>query len=92
VVERSVLVCDSDLFAVDTSWLSSAKLRPAGSSALLPERLLQQERKIIESALAQSSGKVSGPAGAAAKLGVPPSTLESKIKSLKIRKAAFKPN
>ncbi len=92
VVERSVLVCDSELFAVDASWLSSAKLRPAQSSALLPERLLQQERKIIETALAQSSGKVSGPAGAAAKLGVPPSTLESKIKSLRIRKAAFKPN
>jgi len=51
---------------------------------------VDEEKRIIETALAQSSGKVSGPLGAAAKLGLPASTLESKIKSLKIRKISFK--
>ncbi|HKA34998.1 MAG TPA: sigma-54 dependent transcriptional regulator [Candidatus Binatia bacterium] len=92
VIERSVLVCDGELFSVDTSWLSRAKVQPVLSSTVLPERLLGEEKRLIESALAQSHGKVSGPTGAAVKLGLPPSTLESKIKTLKIRKAAFKAN
>jgi len=90
VVERSVLVCDGELFSVDASWLGRAKVRPELLSTVLPERLLGEEKRLIETALAQSHGKVSGPAGAAAKLGLPPSTLESKIKTLKIRKATFK--
>ena len=60
------------------------------SGAMLSKRLLDEEKKMIESALAQSHGKVSGPTGAAVKLGVAPSTLESKTKSLKIRKSIFK--
>jgi transcriptional regulator with GAF, ATPase, and Fis domain len=50
-----------------------------------------QEKEMIETALAESRGRVSGPVGAAAKLGLPPSTLESKIRSLKINKHRFKP-
>jgi transcriptional regulator with GAF, ATPase, and Fis domain len=58
---------------------------------VLSEKLQGEEKRLIETALAQSDGKVSGVTGAAAKLGLPPSTLESKIKTLKIRKASFKP-
>ncbi len=90
VIERSVLVCDKELFSVDASWLGRAKVQPQTSSTVLSERLLGEEKRLIETALAQSRGKVSGPSGAAAKLGLPPSTLESKIKTLKIRKATFK--
>jgi transcriptional regulator with GAF, ATPase, and Fis domain len=91
VVERSVLTCENEIFAVDANWPADTRLRPASSSSpFLSKRLLDVEKRMIESALEQSRGKVSGPAGAAAKLGLPPSTLESKIKSLKIRKASFK--
>jgi formate hydrogenlyase transcriptional activator len=44
---------------------------------------------MIEAALAECNGKVAGPEGAAAKLGIPRSTLESKIKQLKIKKHKF---
>jgi transcriptional regulator with GAF, ATPase, and Fis domain len=55
----------------------------------LPDALQNREREIIETALAESKGKVAGREGAAAKLGIPPSTLESKIKQLKIKKRRF---
>ena len=91
VIERSVLTCEDEIFAVDANWPADMRLRPTSSSSpLLSKRLLDVEKRMIESALAQTHGKVSGPMGAAAKLGVPASTLESKIKSLKIRKTIFK--
>jgi DNA-binding NtrC family response regulator len=85
VIERSVILCDTDEFSVDESWLT---LRP-GNSRPLREDLVVQERERIEAALADAKGRVSGPAGAAAKLGIPASTLDSKIKSLKIDKRRF---
>jgi transcriptional regulator with GAF, ATPase, and Fis domain len=91
VIERSVLVCENETFAVDLNWPTAEKSRADPATGLLSERLLDEEKRIIETALEQSSGKISGPSGAAVKLGIPSSTLESKIKSLKIRKAAFKP-
>jgi DNA-binding NtrC family response regulator len=57
---------------------------------LLPCKRLRAERDIIEAALAESRGRVSGPSGAAAKLGIPPTTLDSKIKALEIRKSQYK--
>jgi PAS domain S-box-containing protein len=90
VIERSVIVCDSENFSVDESWLSHEDLpSPPGKPALF-EKLSTEEKAVIEAALAQTRGRVSGPYGAAAKLGMPPSTLESKIKSLKIDKKRFK--
>ncbi len=89
VIERSVIVCETDLFSVDPSWLSFESSSPrhggpiAGKSA-------DQEKVAIETALAAAAGRVSGPSGAAAQLGMPPSTLESKIRSLKINKFRFK--
>jgi PAS domain S-box-containing protein len=85
VIERSVIVCDSNEFSVDESWLS---LVPA-PSRVLRDDLVDQEKARIEAALAETRGRVSGPTGAAAKLGMPPSTLDSKIKSLKIDKRQF---
>ena len=85
VIERSVIVCDSEDFSVDESWLSHQR----HPSRPLADELLTQERESIEAALAQSSGRVSGPAGAAARLKMPASTLDSKIKSLKIDKRRF---
>jgi PAS domain S-box-containing protein len=89
VIERSIIVCDTESFSVDESWLvRESQTQPA--SQPLSEKLVTQEKKMIEAALAESRGRVSGPLGAAAKLGIPPTTLESKIRSLKINKHRFK--
>jgi formate hydrogenlyase transcriptional activator len=93
VIERSVILCESDTFSIDESWLplpqtATESKRPSK----LPGRLEAQEKKIIEEALEASRGRIFGPTGAAAKLGIPRTTLESKIKSLKIHKNRFKPD
>jgi formate hydrogenlyase transcriptional activator len=85
VVERSVIVCDGDEFSVDESWISHT----AAPSRPLNDSLATQEKDSIEAALAQAKGRVSGPTGAAAKLGIPPSTLDSKIRALKIDKRKY---
>ncbi|HEY7862724.1 MAG TPA: sigma 54-interacting transcriptional regulator [Thermoanaerobaculia bacterium] len=91
VIERSLIVCDGEAFSVDESWLSANAAAANGhSSSTLSARLLEQERKIIESALAETRGRVAGRFGAASLLGVPSSTLESKIKALDINKYRFK--
>jgi DNA-binding NtrC family response regulator len=89
VIERSVIVCESDPFSVDPSWLISE----AGSRrATLPfgRKAAGPEKELIESALEVTEGRISGPSGAASRLGMPASTLESKIRSLKINKYRFK--
>jgi PAS domain S-box-containing protein len=88
IVERSVILCGSDTFSIDEAWLSQAQLRPEAVGAL-PSALQDQEKELIEAALAKSRGKVAGPRGAAATLGIPASTLESKIKQLGIEKGRF---
>ena len=85
VIERSVIVCETDEFSVDESWLSPR----ASASRPLQDDLAAQEKDRIEATLAETKGRVSGPAGAAAKLGIPASTLDSKIKSLNINKRRF---
>jgi formate hydrogenlyase transcriptional activator len=92
VIERSIILSSTDLFSVDELWLSKST-RPQASRA---ETLLalhvepRSEHEMIEAALAETRGRVSGPSGAAAKLRVPPSTLETRIKVLKINKHQFK--
>jgi formate hydrogenlyase transcriptional activator len=90
VIERSVIVCDTDTLAVDESWLSreAALTQPPGQP--LGKRIVVEEKQLIEAALAEARGRVSGRAGAAAKLGIPASTLESKIRSLRIDKYRFR--
>lgn len=90
VIERSVIVCDTGNLSVDESWVGRGA-RPNGSATQpLSEQLAAQEKELIEAALAESQGRVSGPSGAAAKLGIPQSTLDSKIKSFKINKHRFR--
>jgi PAS domain S-box-containing protein len=91
VIERSVIVNETQTFSVDESWLSR---RPSasdvGAQPGLFNRLPAQEKAVIEAALRECGGRVYGPSGAAAKLGIPRTTLESKIKALKINKNRFK--
>jgi transcriptional regulator with GAF, ATPase, and Fis domain len=92
VIERSIIVCDTETFSVDEAWLSqkTPPTQPAGGQPL-SDQLVTHEKTMIEAALAEAGGRVSGPSGAAAKLGIPSSTLDSKIRSLKISKHRFKP-
>jgi PAS domain S-box-containing protein len=90
VIERSVIVCDTGLFSVDPSWLSIEAPHPRQSVISIARKPAAQEREAIEKALAATRGRVSGPTGAAALLGVPRQTLESKIASLGINKRKFK--
>jgi PAS domain S-box-containing protein len=88
VIERSVIVCDTDEFTVDESWLSA---RPVlDGRVALSGALATHEKEIIEDALRASAGRVFGPSGAAARLGIPRSTLESKIRALRINKSRFR--
>jgi PAS domain S-box-containing protein len=91
VVERSVILCPGDLFAVDESWLSTPAGRLPRSTTPAPAPSdSRTEREIIEAALAACRGRVAGKSGAAARLGVPPSTLDHRIKALRINKTQFK--
>ncbi|HVR26084.1 MAG TPA: sigma 54-interacting transcriptional regulator [Candidatus Polarisedimenticolia bacterium] len=91
IIERSVIVCEAENFSVDESWLSRQPRATGPRGQLeLSQNLASQEKEMIEAALRESGGQVSGPSGAAAKLGLPGSTLESKIRSLKISKKRFK--
>jgi PAS domain S-box-containing protein len=89
IVERSVILCNGDTLRVDQAWFSSHEPLPSTSSGPLTETIQNQEKRIIEAALAQSKGRVAGPNGAAVKLGIPRSTLDWKIKQLKIKKHRF---
>ena len=88
MIERSVLVSETDEFTVDESWISA---NPRIQSRVgLSGALAAHEKAIIEDALQASGGRVYGPSGAAARLGIPRSTLESKIRALKINKGRFR--
>jgi PAS domain S-box-containing protein len=89
IVERSVILCSGDTFWIDKAWLASVQPPRPELAGPLPDTLQNQERKMIETALAESKGKVAGPEGAAAKLGIPRSTLDTKIKQLGINKHRF---
>jgi PAS domain S-box-containing protein len=92
VVERSVIVSPDDVFCVDEAWLSTSVAKRR-SGQRIPEATSDasdRERRIIEAALAESGGRVYGAKGAAARLRIPPSTLDSKMKKLQICKSQFK--
>jgi transcriptional regulator with GAF, ATPase, and Fis domain len=92
IIERSVILSPDNVFCVDNSWLPAIPC--SQGKRKMPDDGndddSQRERDMIESALAQSRGRISGPRGAAARLGLRPSTLDSRIKKLKIRKSRFK--
>jgi PAS domain S-box-containing protein len=91
VVERSVIVCETSTFLVDESWLSQRpRDRRLEGQLYLSQKVAAQEKELIEAALRECKGRLSGPSGAAVKLGIARSTLESKIRSLDINKNRFK--
>jgi transcriptional regulator with GAF, ATPase, and Fis domain len=94
VIERSVILASDDAFSIDELWLSKETFRPASGAAtpvaFKREAKPHSEREIVETVLAESKGRVSGPSGAAAKLAMSASTLEDRIKALKIDKRRFK--
>jgi transcriptional regulator with GAF, ATPase, and Fis domain len=92
VIERSIILSSSDVFSVDPLWLSRRASPQAVRAETSPDLTgdPRSEREIIEAVLAETRGRVSGPFGAAAKLRLPPSTLETRIKALKIDKRRFK--
>src|SRR6201982_2255814 len=90
VIERAVILCEGETFSVDESWLKRELPSTPSWSGTLNRALITQEKEMIEAALAESFGRISGPIGAAARLGLPVRTLDSKIKRLKINKYRFK--
>ncbi len=91
VIERSVIMCETDNFSIDETWFSEQTFSTEPKSPLeLSKRLARQEKEMIEAALRESAGRVSGPLGAATKLRMPRSTVESKSRSLRISKNRFK--
>jgi transcriptional regulator with PAS, ATPase and Fis domain len=90
VIERSVIISDSENLCIDESWFAGQSANTDSGIQPFSEKLATQEREMIEAALAESNGRVSGPRGAAAKLGIPQSTLDSIIKALKINKQRFR--
>jgi len=92
VIERSVILSSSEVFAVDESWLpkQSVQLRPGVAALTAAQGAPRSERETIEAVLAECRGRVGGSSGAASKLGIPPSTLDHRIKALNINKAQFK--
>ena len=90
VIERAIIVCETENLSIDKSWLSWESDTTQPVNQLSSKKPLTRVKEMIEAALAETEGRVSGPSGAAAKLGIPPSTLESKIRTLKINKYRFK--
>jgi transcriptional regulator with GAF, ATPase, and Fis domain len=92
VVERSVILSSGDVFSIDESWLYKESAQPGfrAQASQSFKGLPRSEREMIEAALAESRGRISGPSGAAAKLRTSPSTLERRIKALNIFKSQFK--
>lgn len=90
VIERSIIVCESENFSVDESWLGGESVQSEPDNKRPLTNRADDEKTVIETVLAETNGRVSGPRGAATQLGMPPSTLESKIRLLKINKHRFK--
>jgi transcriptional regulator with PAS, ATPase and Fis domain len=90
IMERSVVVYEKGNLSVKKSWLSRESFHSEPATQSLIKRSAMEDRRMIGAALAEARGRVSGPSGAAIKLGIPPSTLESKIRSMNINKYSFK--
>src|SRR5579864_1058495 len=90
VIERAVILSEGETFALDEAWLKRELRANPKPTGMLHGTLVKQEKQMIEAALAASQGRISGPSGAAAKLGLPSRTLDSKIKRLKINVYRFK--
>ena len=87
---RAVIIAETDCLSIDASWLKRRPLLDDGHLLALPDQLALQERILIEAALTETKGRIAGPSGAAAKLKMASTTLDSRIKALGIDKDAFK--
>ena len=90
VIERAMILCDGETFSVDETWLTPVAPKSAVTSVPLVANLVEREKEMVETALREGQGVIGGPTGAAAKLGIPRQTLESKIKKLGINRHRFK--
>jgi formate hydrogenlyase transcriptional activator len=90
IVERAVILSQDGTLTVDESWVRLDTPRAGAAGNRLSASLAEREKEMIEAALADSRGRVSGPSGAAIRLGIPRQTLDSKIASLRISKKQFK--
>ena len=90
VIERAVILSDGETFSVDKTWLTPVTPKTATPSVPLVANLIDHEKEMIQTALREADGLVSGPTGAATKLGIPRQTLESKIRKLGINRHRFK--
>jgi formate hydrogenlyase transcriptional activator len=90
VIERAVILSDGETFVVDETWFAPVSPKSAVPAIPMFANLVEQEKDLIENALREARGRVSGPTGAAAKLGIPRQTLESKIRKLGIDRYRFK--
>jgi formate hydrogenlyase transcriptional activator len=90
VIERAVILCEGETFSVGETWLTPVGPKSNAASVPLVANLVEREKEMIENALRETSGQISGPAGAASKLGIPRQTLESKIRKLGINRYRFK--
>src|ERR1700728_477969 len=89
VIERAVILCEGETFSIDETWLQRKSNQASGRAVYRAGILVEdkkefadRERKTIEAVLAECHGLISSPRGAAAKLGIPHQTLESKIARL----------
>jgi len=90
VIERAVILSDGEIFVVDETWFAPVSPKSAVPAVPMFANLVEQERDMIENALRQARELVSGPTGAAARLGIPRQRLESKIRKLGISRYRFK--
>jgi formate hydrogenlyase transcriptional activator len=90
VIERAVILCDTETFSIDETWLKLESPPPSGPAAPLAATLIEREKQMIEAALARCQGRISGVNGAAKMLGIPRQTLDARIASLGIDKHRFK--
>jgi formate hydrogenlyase transcriptional activator len=90
VIERAVILCEDETFSVDETWIKRKPAIQTKTSARLVDTIVEREKQMIEAALAECEGLISGPSGAAAKLCIPRQTLESKIRKLGINRHLFK--
>jgi PAS domain S-box-containing protein len=90
VIERAVVLCDGETFSIDETWLKRTSRRPSSPEVPFIATVVAHEKELIEAALAKSKGRIAGPSGAAAKLGIPRQTLESKIRIFGIDRHRFR--
>jgi formate hydrogenlyase transcriptional activator len=90
VIERAVILYEKAPFVIDPTWFKTDPRKPSNPSGSAFSSVVEKEKEIIESALRETQGRISGPGGAAAKLGIPRQTLESKIRALGIDKSRFR--